>query len=110
MDYLFRGGSRANDELLADAEAYGITLPEEVKQPEHYVLWPEHWPAVNLFQRCITQWRATSGGVIGLDYGVVLQIASLYGIRDPALALEDLQVMELHARDRINEKQQRRKG
>jgi hypothetical protein len=40
--------------------------------------------------------------VIGLDYGVVLQLASLYKISDPAVALEDLQVMELHARAQIN--------
>ncbi|MFN9942369.1 MAG: DUF1799 domain-containing protein, partial [bacterium] len=24
---------------------------------------------MNLFQRSMTQWRATSGGVVGLDYG-----------------------------------------
>lgn len=108
MDYVFRGGSKVNDELLADAAAYGITLPDSMQQPEHYALWPEHGEVVDLFLRCLTQWRATSGGVIGLDYGVVLQMASLYGIRDPARVLEELQIMELHARDRINEQQQRR--
>jgi hypothetical protein len=56
----------------------------------------------------MTQWRASGNGVIGLDYGVVLQLASLYGIRDPATTLEELQVMELHARDLINKQAEKR--
>jgi hypothetical protein len=39
---------------------------------------------------------------LGLDYGVVLQMASLYQIQDLARVMEDLQIMELHARDLIN--------
>jgi hypothetical protein len=46
--------------------------------------------------------------VIGLDYGVVLQLARLYGIRDPGATLEELQVMELHARDLINKQAEKR--
>jgi hypothetical protein len=56
----------------------------------------------------MTQWRASGNGVIGLDYGVVLQLASLYGIRDPGATLEELQVMELHARDLINKQAEKR--
>ena len=39
---------------------------------------------------------------MGLDYGVVLQMASLYQIQDLTRVMEDLQIMELHARDLIN--------
>ena len=39
---------------------------------------------------------------MGLDYGVVLQMASLYQIQDLARVMEDLQIMELYARDLIN--------
>ena len=34
-------------------------------------VWPENMPAWGLFDALQTQWRAGSGGVIGLDYGVL---------------------------------------
>lgn len=34
-------------------------------------VWPENVPAWGLFDALQTQWRAGSGGVIGLDYGVL---------------------------------------
>lgn len=102
MEHLFHGGSSVNDELLADAAAAGITLPERVTKPQNCMVWTEHWPAVELLARCVTQWRTGGNGVVGLDYGVVLQMASLYQIQDLARVMEDLQIMELHARDLIN--------
>ena len=91
------GGGKVNSDLLADAEAYGIAMPDELMVQQHHTLWAEHKAPVELFARCMTQWRSTAAGVIGLDYGVVLQIASLYQIGNPAKVLEDLQIMELHA-------------
>lgn len=107
MDYLFRG-EKVNDDLLADATAYGVEMPDAMLQDHAYRLWPEHGQVVDLFLRCMTQWRASGNGVIGLDYGVVLQLASLYGIDSPGETLEDLQVMELRARDLINKKLEQR--
>ena len=107
MDHLFRGED-VNDDLLADAAEYGIQLPDSMFTPKHYNLWPEHSEVVNLFLRCTTQWRTTSKGVMGLDYGVVLQLASLYEISDHRKILEELQVMELHARDHINKRLEQR--
>jgi hypothetical protein len=96
-------GSSANKELLADAAAFGMTLPESILAPKVYHVWPEHMEVLSLFLRCMTQWRCGASGVIGLDYGVVLQMASLYQItEDLARVMEDLQIMELHARDLIN--------
>ncbi|MAE21813.1 MAG: hypothetical protein CMK92_05220 [Pseudomonas sp.] len=34
-------------------------------------IWPETLPAIRLFTKCLTQWRAGPTGVIGLDYNVV---------------------------------------
>ena len=34
-------------------------------------LWPENWPAINLYTEISTQWRTGAGGVIGLDYNIV---------------------------------------
>jgi len=52
--------------------------------------------------RCQTQWRATSGGVLGLDYGVLLQLAPVYGVEVNAAMMDDIQAMELHAREQLN--------
>jgi hypothetical protein len=102
VEHLLHGGSKVNDELLADAAAAGITLPERLTKPNDCIIWADHWPAVELFIRCITQWRASANGVLGLDYGVAFQMASLYQIQDLARVMEDLQIMELHARYLIN--------
>jgi hypothetical protein len=96
-------GSSADKELLADAAAFGLTLPDEILVPKVYSVWPEHMDALELFIRCATQWRSGANGVMGLDYAVVLQMASLYEIQDLARVMENLQIMELHARDLINE-------
>ena len=102
MEHLLHGSS-ANKELLADAAAFGMTLPEKILAPKVYSVWPEHMDVLELFIRCATQWRSGANGVMGLDYGVVLQMASLYQItEDLARVMEDLQIMELHARDLIN--------
>ena len=102
MEHLLHG-SHPNKELIADAELWGVALPEEMTAPVDCNIWPEHLEVVSLFIRCMTQWRCGASGVIGLDYGVVLQMASLYQIQqDMAPLMEDLQIMELHARDLIN--------
>jgi hypothetical protein len=95
-------GSSADKELLADAAAFGLTLPDAMLAPKVYSVWPEHMDVLELFMRCMTQWRCGASGVIGLDYGVVLQMASLYQVQDLARVMEDLQIMELRARDLIN--------
>ena len=101
MDHLFRSkGSTA--QLQADAAAYGVILEGHHLQSPDYRLWAEHWPAVELFMRCQTQWRATSSGVVGLDYGVLLAIAPMLGRTMDAALLDEVQTMELHARELIN--------
>lgn len=65
-------------------------------------MWPEHEESVLLFLRTQTQWRVGGNGVVGLDYGVVLQIMDLYAVEERRQTLEDLQVMEARAKDLIN--------
>lgn len=102
MDHILRGDTQINDELLEDAAAYGVILPDTMQQPHEFILWREHWTAVELFMRCLTQWRTGANGVIGLDYGVVLQMANLYQVPELPKTMEDLQVMEIRARDLLN--------
>lgn len=56
------------------------------------------------FLRCQRQWRATSGGVMGMDYSVVLSVMALYDVPDRPAVLEDLQVIEDRAVELLNEK------
>ena len=71
-------------------------------RPKTYEVWPEHEDAVIMFLRCQTQWRTTMSGVMGLDYGVILQLMDLYAVEEKRQMMEDLQVMESHARDLLN--------
>lgn len=103
MDHILRGGSQINDDLLQEAAAYGVILPDHLQESENFVLWSDHWPAVELFMRCMTQWRCGSNGVIGLDYGVVLEMAKLYQVPRLPETMEDLQIMEIRARELLNE-------
>lgn len=56
-----------------------------------------------MFLRCQTQWRTTMAGVMGLDYGVILQMLDLYAVDNRRQLMEDLQVMEGHAKQLINQ-------
>lgn len=67
-----------------------------------FEVWPEHENAILMFLRCQTQWRAGGNGVIGMDYGVVLQVMDLYAVDNRRQVLEDLQIMEGYAKELFN--------
>jgi len=75
-------------------------LPE-VKE-EHFEVWEENWPAVEMFLRCQTQWRTTISGVCGLDYAAVQWLFRLYEVKNAPAVLEDLQIMEAAAMKILN--------
>ena len=81
---------------MADAKAFGLIMPE-LEAPKDFEVWPDNWPAVEMFLRCQTQWRTTAAGVCGLDYTAVLAVFRLYEVEDQPTVLENLQVMEAAA-------------
>lgn len=94
---------KASGESLDDqAAAFGIALPDAMRPPAEFEVWPEHEDAVLTFLRCQTQWRTISEGVVGLDYGVVLEVMRLYDVPSPSTVLEDVQVMESWAIELLN--------
>lgn len=101
VDHWFHGDGAPGDEYLEDAKRYGIIVPEH--EPDTYLVWPENHAAVEVFMDCQTQWRTTGAGVIGLDYSVVLAVANLRKDPDPLALLRDVQIMEIRARELINE-------
>ena len=72
-----------------------------IEHPD-FEVWPSNWPAVEMFMRCLTQWRTTMAGVCGVDYSAVQWLFRLYEVQEPAAVLEDLQVMEAAAMKLIN--------
>ena len=81
------------DDTAKDAAVFGIEPPPS-KAAENYDVLPEAWPAVRVFLKVQTQWRADSGAVIGLDYGAVRWVIELLQLGDPLEVLADLQVVE----------------
>ena len=57
-------------------------------------MWPENWPAVELFVRCQTQWRIGPNGLVGMDYGSLIEMASLYQMPDLPAVMEAVQIIE----------------
>jgi len=98
---------------MADLKAYGAdpsALPVEAITPAQFEVMAENWQAVLMFLRVESQWRPTSGGVMGLDYGPLLGpggMMELYAVEDPREVMEGLQVIEGRARQLINEAAQK---
>lgn len=81
------------------AESLGVILPPEaleVPPEEDLEIEPEAVPAVELFCRVLTQWRTGPNGYLGLDYGVLLSIMELDGVKRKkrAALLADVGIME----------------
>ena len=81
------------DETAKDAAVLGIEPPPS-KAAVNYEVEQDAWPAVRVFLKVQTQWRADSGAVIGLDYGAVRWVIEMLQLADPLEVLADLQIME----------------
>lgn len=68
-------------------------MPEAPKEKNFEVI-PSAWPAVSMFVRLQTQWRTTSGMLVGLDYQAVQWMFELWNVQNPRQLLDDLQVIE----------------
>jgi len=67
---------------------------EEVTPPATEV-WPENTTAIDVFIRCINQWRVGFGGAYALDYNVFPIVAPKeYQSEDWPSILASVQVME----------------
>jgi hypothetical protein len=81
-----------------------------VVTPAQFEVMPDNWETVLMFLRMESQWRTTSSGVMGLDYGPLLGpggLMGLYAVEDPRELLDSLQVIEGRATQLINEAAQK---
>ena len=112
VDHWFNGGNQANKDMLEDAKAYGLELAPDMLAGADFGVWEENWHAVELFLRCQTQWRTGPGGVIGLDYSVVLALATMYlpATAQAETVLEEVQIMEARALELFAESAKRERS
>jgi hypothetical protein len=98
--------------MLEDAKAYGLELPPDMLAGKDFGVWEENWHAVELFLRCQTQWRTGPSSVIGLDYSVVLALATMYlpATAQAKTVLEEVQIMEARALELFAESAKRERS
>ncbi len=89
----------AAEQSRVAAAALGVILPPEaleVPEEADLEIEPEAVLAVELFCRVRTQWRTGPIGRIGLDYGVLLSLMELDGVKRKkrAALLADVGIME----------------
>lgn len=77
---------------------------EQAQKVEDFEVWPDCWPAVQLFLRLQTQWRVTQGAFVGLDYSAARWIFDLYAPDDYKETFEQLVVIEHAALSLLNER------
>ncbi len=93
--YYYSLPAAGEDGLAEDAEF--LDLPDSwfKRKPDVFVVHWECWPAVELFQRCATQWViGPMGQRTGLNYASVIALAKALGCDDPD-TFTGLQSLEL---------------
>lgn len=66
---------------------------------------PSAWPAVCLFLKVQTQWRISTGAIVGLDYSAVRWIFELFEVDEPRQLLDDLQIIEATVIETLNQRE-----
>lgn len=108
-----RGGGRGPRKKLTAAAAAIYESTPSVEQmramgfePEDFEgdeveVWPENWPAVQLFGRLGTQWQVSVSGPSGLQYPVLFDLLDRSGYTGPEwwAMFDDIQLMERAALD-----------
>lgn len=94
----------ADDLAVMGAAAQVIQAVQEDSPTLDFEVLDENWQVVSLFMRLQTQWVASMGGMLGLNYQSVEFLFKIDGIENQREMLADLQVMEVAALEVINAK------
>ena len=68
--------------------APGLELPQP--EQDDYELWMENVETWLFFCQVQTQWRTSMSGLIGLDYGAIIAVATLHEVEDKRQLLTEL--------------------
>lgn len=77
---------------------------------DEFELWEEHLPVVELFMRCIRQWRVVGESFLGIDYSALEMVSKLMGMDLTLDLLDDFQIMEARAVEHMNKPDKKRKA
>jgi len=80
----------------------------DTREDRDFRVFPENWPALQLFLRVVTQWRYAADQPTGLDYTAVIAVMAVEEAPDRRDLLDRVQVMELAALQEFRKKAQRR--
>jgi hypothetical protein len=87
------------------AELKALDFEPEDYDDDAFEVWPENWPAFQIFTELQTQWRVGLNGRTGLDYCAVFRVLD----ETPGLTpqqrrqhYDDIRVMELAALAQLN--------
>ena len=58
-----------------------------------------------MFLRVQTQWRVSTGAIVGLDYNAVRWLFELYAVEEPRRLLDDLQIIEATVVETLNQRE-----
>ncbi len=83
---------------------FGIEMPD-TKRVEDFEVIAAAWPAVCMFLRVQTQWRISTGAIVGLDYSAVRWLFELYEVKEPRRLLDDLQIIEATVIETLNQRE-----
>lgn len=75
-------------DLIEDAEGFGDML-----------IYPDNWPAVALFRDMGTQWRVSTGGLVGLDYSALPAVMRIRSVprKEMSEIFDGIKIMEAAA-------------
>lgn len=79
-------------------------MPDK-KRVKDFEVIPAAWPAVCMFLRVQTQWRISTGAIVGLDYAAVRWVFELYEVKEPRRLLDDLQIIEATVVETLNQRE-----
>lgn len=79
--------------------------PEDF-EGECFEVWPENWPAFDVFAQLDTQWRTGMNGPTGLDYAALYPLLDRIGLADPdwRQMFDDVRTLESAALAEIRKK------
>tara|TARA_R110002049_G_scaffold30388_8_gene104230 strand:- start:96 stop:353 length:258 start_codon:yes stop_codon:yes gene_type:complete len=79
-----------------------LGIPAE-QASDDYEVWPENWPAVQVFVACATQWRRAGleARRHGLDYTAVESVMRLLEIQNPVATFQRVRRMEAEVLERL---------
>lgn len=100
-----------SDEVAEALAAVGLVAESAPPLYEEFHLWPEHWPAFQLFNRLQTQWTYGPMGPVGLNWPSVRSSPAFYelGRDNGEQVLSEVEVMERAYLSALWERQAARK-